>query len=144
MEKNTATSYSPSGSKVPVIRARVDKSNDTIIFSFERFDSLSRWSESKREIKTSFWDIADKLKSFEEKTWAALAANEKEHHSVDFYKLEKPAKEAATAIGIDEYDKIWSLRLNGKQRIWGIRYQETRYFMVIWWDPEHQVCKSKK
>ena len=44
-------------------------------------------------------------------------------------------------IELDDHE-IWELRLSGKTRIWGVR--ERNVFYVVWWDPDHTVCPSRK
>jgi len=41
----------------------------------------------------------------------------------------------------DAVEDLFSLRLTGKKRLWGIR--DRHVFKVFWWDPEHGVCPSE-
>lgn len=59
--------------------------------------------------------------------------------------LERLAPEAQARlreIKADDLDALWELRVGGKPRIWGTRSEHI--FDLIWWDPEHTVCPSKK
>jgi hypothetical protein len=42
----------------------------------------------------------------------------------------------------DEQARLFSLRITGKMRLWGIRDIET--LRVLWWDPQHSVCPPLK
>ena len=40
----------------------------------------------------------------------------------------------------EDLDELYSLRLSGKKRIWGIK--ESNLLWFLWWDPEHEICPS--
>jgi hypothetical protein len=85
-------------------------------------------------------EIRTKLSSFETMTWAEIfVAAKKQNHAVDVAKLcpmaVKELKREAPDI-----DHLHSLRLSGRQRVWGILSEGV--FHVLWWDPNHQVCPS--
>lgn len=48
------------------------------------------------------------------------------------------AQQRLRDIELDDYDRLWELRLSGKQRIWGFRREHV--FYPVWWDPDHTVC----
>lgn len=48
--KRAAIGYTPSGEKKPKITPRADKRDDTIVFSFERFDSSNKWSKANSSL----------------------------------------------------------------------------------------------
>ena len=139
-KNNPKVKYKPTVQKKPVIAPLFENNEGTIIFSFQWFDSVSRWGQSK---EVNFWDVAEKLKSFEQRQWKHLAGYTKRDHPIEFHKLEKEAQEYIGRTGIfDDHDEIWSLHLDGTKRLWGLKYQ--RYCMVIWWDPDHKICPSLK
>lgn len=45
-------------------------------------------------------------------------------------------------LQLDDLDALWELHQSGKERIWGARLGHV--FYVLWWDPQHTVCPSKK
>lgn len=140
-KKNAVIKANPAGSKSPKI-AKIPREDGAIVFSFLRFDGQCKWCETKDLTTHDVWEIGEKLKSFEQTQWKHLAADEERHHRVPFYKLCKEAQEVAEKLNIDDYEEIWSLRLTGKQRLWGVR--DEQYFVVIWWDPDHLVYPTKK
>lgn len=87
--------------------------------------------------------IKDKLISFESMTWAEiLVQGKKFHHTVAITNLSSEAKSRLREINQDDVDELVSLRLSGKERVWGILDQGV--LTLLWWDPEHQVCPSLK
>ncbi len=130
----------PSISKIPKIG--IPREDGSIIFSFLKFDCQSKWSITGKAPTHDFWEIGGKLKNFQQMQWKDLAANQENHHSVPIYKIRKDAQKVACDLKIDDYEDIWSLRLTGTQRLWGIK--EGQYFMAIWWDPDHQIYPPKK
>lgn len=84
-------------------------------------------------------NIIPKLQSFETQTWAQIEGSN--NHSVDLDKCIKDASDRLAELDINE-DSLFSLRLTGKQRIWGIK--DVAILRILWWDPEHEVCPSKK
>lgn len=85
--------------------------------------------------------IHNKLSNFESMTWNdILVKNKKNNHSVEIEKLSSTAKTRLTEIQLEDIDELISLRLSGKERVWGILEQGV--LIVLWWDPDHQVCPS--
>ena len=90
--------------------------------------------------------IYPKLVAFEGKTWEDIERetygkeNKTKHH---FVKIDKFIKEARDRIGqmrLKDTDELFSLRLDGKTRIYGRRH--LNYMEIIWVDPEHKICPS--
>ena len=42
----------------------------------------------------------------------------------------------------DDQDELWEIRLSARARVWGLRRGPV--FHLLWWDPEHTVCPSRK
>lgn len=90
-------------------------------------------------------EICVKLRSFESMTWAEIlrASGGKgegkgnNSHECQIESLCDGAKQRLREIGRDDLDSMFSLRLSGKGRIWGIR--RGRVLQVMWWDPGHAV-----
>lgn len=86
-------------------------------------------------------EIRGKLGSFEGKTWNEFLVAEKSHnHTVPVDQLCAQARRRLEEIGQDDVHSLISLRLSGRERIWGIRQQHI--LKILWWDPDHQVCPS--
>lgn len=85
-------------------------------------------------------EILPKLQAFETMTWGQILG--RNNHQVPVYRLSKDAQKRLQTCKLDDVDTLVSLRLAGLTRVWGIRRQRT--LRVLWWDPEHKVCPSKK
>ena len=85
-------------------------------------------------------DLKDKLSNFESMTWNEILANTGSHQ----VKIDKLSKEAKSYLEKMNYgvDELLSLRLSGKERVWGILAEGI--LDILWWDPHHQVCPSLK
>jgi len=63
-------------------------------------------------------------------------------HSIPVSKLIRKAQRRLESLKLDDFQEIYSLRMSGKKRLWGIRVGSILRF--LWWDPEHKICPSKK
>lgn len=86
-------------------------------------------------------DVLKRFQSLESMTWAAIEAGAGSHF-VELGDLCKDAQDRLVAIGQDDAGSLFSLRISGRQRVWGIREGQT--LRVLWWDPKHEVCSSTK
>lgn len=88
-------------------------------------------------------EIRDKLSGLESRTWNEILVRSKKHnHAVSLDKLARPARKRLEDLKILEEEMI-SLRLGGKERVWGYR-AEHGVLELVWWDPEHRVCPAPK
>lgn len=86
-------------------------------------------------------EVMERLGNFEGMTWTEIEQSTGSH-PISKNLLIKSAQDRLIEIKQDDVDELFSLRVNGKARIWGIR--EEHVLRVLWWDPEHQVCPSEK
>ena len=89
--------------------------------------------------------ISEHIRSFESMTWNELP--QKQHHSIEVSKLNTCARQRLEKINQNDVDEIFSLRLQGQFRIYGIR--EGSILKVLWFDRSHGdsdtcVCRSRK
>jgi hypothetical protein len=91
------------------------------------------WHVCDRE--TLIGKIHDRIKSVESMRWGEILG--KNLHAIETWKLAKAARDRLEVIGQDDVDELYTLRVEKKRRIWGIR--DRMFFKVLWWDPEHQV-----
>lgn len=95
-----------------------------------------------------FWsEIYSKIRHFETTSWHViekeLFGNRKrktKHHSISVSKIIPEAQKRLEKLKRDDIDELFSIRLNGKLRIWGIR--KYAYFQVLWFDFNHEICPS--
>jgi hypothetical protein len=83
--------------------------------------------------------VLSKLKSFERMQWQELLRGGS--HNVRAADLVKSAQDRLAVLSLDDYDEIYSLRLSGTQRLYGIKDKGVLRF--IWWDPDHKIYETK-
>jgi hypothetical protein len=133
----------PSPSKIAKFASNPDGYNDRNpawrISKIEMVDPFGWHNLNAQEIK----DIQTKLSEFESMTWNEISVQgKKQHHSVTIDQLSKEAQTRLKEKNIVDIDELFSLRLSGQQRVWGIL--EQGILNLLWWDPNHQVCPSNK
>ena len=90
------------------------------------------------ETAEDWHEILEKLKGFDTQTWSEIKQCE-QHHAVQVERMSDEARDRLSRITReDEAEGLFSLRLTGRKRLWGIR--DRHVFKVFWWDPEHRVC----
>ena len=96
-----------------------------------------------------FWtDIYPKLRHFESQTWFDIekeisgGKNKTRHHSVNISKIIPEARKRLEQLQLDDIDELFSIRLAGKLRIWGIRHYS--YLRILWIDLEHEICPTTR
>jgi hypothetical protein len=88
------------------------------------------------------------MQNFETMTWHEILkasggrSNGNNNHEIPISDLCSDARKRLEELNLDDTDSIFSLRLAGKQRIFGIK--EKRVLKIIWFDPDHSVCPSNK
>lgn len=87
-----------------------------------------------------FKEVLSKLRAFETMTWPEI--ERAGSHYVECSRLIKDAQVRLAELHLDDFDQLFSLRLQGKPRMWGLRIGNV--FSVLWWDPEHAICPSIK
>jgi hypothetical protein len=84
--------------------------------------------------------VLQRLKLLESMTWAEIEGAE--HHFVDVGGCSKRARDRLQELKHDDTPALFSLRVTGRRRIYGIRNENVLSF--LWWDPEHEVFPSQK
>ena len=102
-------------------------------------DARSDWCWSKIN-GAKLLEVVQRLGAFEKMTWTEIERGGS--HQVEKHRLCKAARDRLLTIQQDDVDELFSLRLTGTNRIWGIRVEGT--LRILWWDPEHKVCPSPK
>jgi len=116
--------------------------NEKICWSFSilDYDGAHGWGE------VSFGNhkekIFDKLASFETMSWAEIKKNKKNNHSISKENLIPSMQKRLIELEQDDIDELFSLRLDGTKRVFGVR--DRRVLKLLWWDPDHAICLSNK
>jgi len=91
--------------------------------------------------------IYPKLKHFETTSWEDIEREQygngkTKHHSVAIADIISEAQKRLIELRLDDVDQLFSLRLEGKIRIWGIR--KYSFLRILWIDLKHEICPSDK
>jgi hypothetical protein len=87
--------------------------------------------------------IHGKLAQFETMTWAEINHPNTGCHPIKIKDLCSEAQKRLTELKVIRFEEeLFSLRLSGKERLWGIR--ERHFFKILWWDPRHEVYPVSK
>ena len=114
------------------------------------FDWSPSWSFSRCDFEHEKWslklsniyeEIIPKLISFEQRKWSDIISDKKHNHWIDCADFSKEAQKRLKERKI-YYDELFSLRLTGTLRLFG--YIENGIYYIIWYDPDHEICKSQK
>lgn len=119
-----------------------------ILFDFGSVDAdgLFRFHPSREDFDAAA--ILTAVLEFSKQTWAELRKathndGKSKHHFLDAGSLSAEAKSRIKVLHLEEVtDAVFSLRLNGKTRLIGIRDGEK--FIVKWYDPQHQFSHSDR
>lgn len=132
------------------IGARIDPSSfdrEKIAWQLAHFDVDGRWGMARIGQERWFRSVFPKLCNLETMTWAEIqrASGGRSHgnnsHFVPVEDLSKEARDRLNELfGQIDFDELFSLRLQGAHRLYGIR--DGRILKVIWFDAEHEVCPS--
>ncbi len=108
-------------------------------WSFQRVDFDGPWCFSSMT-----WEQAketlQKLGQLENMTFAQL--RDQGSHPLNGGISTEAKKRLQEIAQDDAEERLYSLRVNGKPRVVGIRDRNVIY--ILWWDPEHEVCPSEK
>lgn len=89
----------------------------------------------------SLGEVLGRFRAFESMTWEQIDGPTGSH-AVEPWKLSKPAQRRLREIHQDDASELFSLRITGRCRVWGIL--DEHILRILWWDPEHQVCPSPR
>lgn len=133
----------PGGKEARTSLGRDPSSNDreTIVWRFSIVDLGGTWGW--RSVAARVWwnDILPKLQNFESMTWAEIMqatggrTQGNNSHFVQVERLTRQAKARLAAIRQEDVSELFSLRLTGTTRIYGIR--DGRALKLLWYDPFH-------
>lgn len=119
----------------------------TPVWSFKKLDNgYKKWGfVHVEDLNTT---IISKLRDYEGMTWAEImsASGGRSHgnnnHFENISDLIPEAQQRWSELKLDEYDSIFSLRLAGEQRLYGIL--QNGVFKIVWFDQAHEIYSVKK
>lgn len=107
----------------------------------EDIDWHGGWGWSSVNLEDLFRVVIPKLHDYETMTWAEMDGPSGSH-SVEREQLCAEAQARLTQIGKDHIESLFSVRVTGERRVWGVK--DVAILRILWWDPEHSVCPSLK
>ena len=143
-QKKATAAKVPAGGK----NARTSPSGDPRLYDIETVvwhlgildsDGPWGWGHVRRQV---WWEeIWPKLRDFESMTWNEILqasggrASGNNSHPVEVEGLTKKARNRLAEIKQDDVPQLFSLRLSGRSRVYGIR--DRRVLKLLWYDPDH-------
>jgi len=88
--------------------------------------------------KAILLEILSKIRDFERAKWPEI--ERRGSHFIPIDRLIPEARRRLEMLKLDDTDYLFSLRLSGRERLWGLRVNDV--FSLLWWDPDHQVCPA--
>ena len=101
-------------------------------------DLDGRWGWRVVEAEVILQDVVTRLHDYETMPWTQFRG--KLNHDVELPSLCANARRRLREIGKDDLDSLFSIRIDGKRRVWAVR--SANILHLLWWDPEHEVCPS--
>lgn len=111
-----------------------------LAWRFSACDRAGAWAWTDLEIPNKYKEVMEKLHQFETKNWNDIIRGGS--HPIAINDLARDARTRLRDIKQDDVDELMSFKLTGKNRVWCIK--DRNIMKVLWWDPDHTVCPSKK
>lgn len=112
------------------------------IWSFAILDIAGPFGWSRLATE-DFEKVLSRFRGWETMTWHQIRVEgKKRNHSIPVVACSQTAQKRLAEIQLDDVDDLFSLGVQGEPRVIGIL--DRRVFKILWWDPDHQVCPSKK
>jgi hypothetical protein len=136
--KNPKTLFNPIESKTPKFGVFPSDQNQPE-FKSEQMDNEGPWGWNYFN-SAHLQELFQKIFESQKLSWQDLRNNGS--HFVNREDLCSEAQKRLTNIQKEDLDQLFSLRIMGRKRIWGIKEGNILWF--LWWDPNHEVCPSSK
>lgn len=117
------------------------------VWSFKKLDNgYGKWGFIHSD--NLYNDVISKLKDNEGLTWNQIisASGGRSHGTNSHYEnvsdLVPEAQKRWKDLHLEEYDRIFSLRLTGRHRLYGIL--QSGVFSIVWFDQNHEIYPVSK
>ncbi|MCY4379726.1 MAG: hypothetical protein OXC39_07885 [Candidatus Dadabacteria bacterium] len=139
--KHPKRKIDPEPGKSPQIQSGIPESFQgyKVRWSFSLLDMDGPFGWSRCSV-SDLKKLKSRLSSFETMTWAEIEGDR--HHSISIADLSAQAKKRLDHEELNDVDEVFSLAIGGRERVIGIRDRDV--FKLLWWDPAHEVCPSKR
>ena len=139
MSKKTSRISQDISERRKTVRKPITDTSRSVCWQFSLMDLSGPFSCS--DINPDEWlVILSLMRSWETMTWIEIEG--RRNHSISIQSLSDLARKRLLHIQLDDIDEVFSLHIDGKKRLFGIR--DRNIFKVLWWDREHTVCPSTK
>ena len=127
--------------KTPKVISAPPRFQGTILaWRFNAADQSGPFAWSSIADGETYRTVIEKLIGFETMSETDLGAAG--CHAIPLGRLSSEAQRRLTEIQLDDLDDLYSFRIKGKMRVFGV--VRSNYVRVLWFDPDHKVCPSKK
>lgn len=119
---------------------RFPESPENLTWSFSMLDEDGPFGWHLLSEDKKYYKILKRKKAFEGMNFSEI--HKTGSHPVLIKNLSKEAKNRIKDIELDDFEKLYSFRINSTNRVWCIK--DENIMRVLWWDPDHKVCPSQK
>lgn len=109
-----------------------------------RFDyDHPKWGKNNFKTESDLFEFLSKLTSFETRTWNEIKSDTggrshgNQSHDIAVASLSREARTRLCELKLDDLDVLYSMRLAGKIRLWGIK--EGSCLELLWYDANHEI-----
>lgn len=135
--KKTRNRHSPINKTVPY-NPHTSYESHNLCWQFGSMDSFKEWNW---DIQAGDWHfIIGKMRDFEKMKWSEIKGDR--NHPIKKENICPEAQRRLEMTRNDDIEEVFSLALGSLPRLIGIR--DRFIFKILWWDPEHLICPSKK
>lgn len=117
-----------------------------VVWQFDMIDRNGKFAFDVNRDGFKHKVFLEKLIDYSSMTWTEVKKQTHDNGKSKHHFLSSLSNEATERLKnrqLEEYeDSIFSFALENKLRVVGIRKNED--FHVLWYDPEHEICPSKK
>jgi hypothetical protein len=117
-----------------------DPTRRTPVWAFRIVDLGGPWCWSGMA-PADIRKVLDRLRNFETMSWREIDGRSGSH-GVAVERIIPRAQKRLVELKQDDAAELFSLRIDGPARVWGIR--DEHVLRILWWDPHHQVCPAPK
>ncbi len=138
--KQPKIAVEPSGNKTPKFAKDPSVKGGPLTWRFSHADKDGPFAWSALADADEHKKIIERLAALE--TMEENDLRESGCHPIELHQLSKDAQDRLSQIRHDDLDSLYSLRIDGKTRIFCIHHGSI--MRVLWYDPNHLVCPSVK
>ena len=130
----------PYSAKIPRIDPGITSPMDlNPVWHIGTLDIEGPWGWNTITERIFFDEILPKIRDFESMFWKDIFR--RNNHEVEVSQISISAQKRLVHLNLEDTENLVSLRLTGKQRIWGIRV--ANILRILWWDPDHEVYPTE-